>query len=302
MDTEAPKRDTRAEKPKKRRPRWLIPLIVIASFFVLIEAGSIYLNFKLHGYSESTYRKKIAPKHAKRITTALNKYYVKYGYYPAYLFGGSKNEGELSFTGVEWPYDDPLIRAGLLKKYPHYPFGNYHKIVREDPRSILYIRNVLVTSKSPLFEYFIVQYESKIADPRLTSEKKQLEDTVAYLKKGSPFLVPGGSADNDKNGAGYEMMPLELRRISDELLSLPTLPSGNFGYVRGEEMVGLALGDKSAFLWLYADPYPHGAHLGLDVVNADTGEIKPDGIPDGIVLLYELREGKVVKTTRAEDM
>jgi len=60
--------------------------------------------------------------------------------------------------------------------------------------------------------------------------------------------------------------------------------------------------EQSAFLWMYGKLHSTDEHVGLDVLNAETGELVPDSIPDGICILYELRDGGVVKITRAEDM
>ncbi len=65
---------------------------------------------------------------------------------------------------------------------------------------------------------------------------------------------------------------------------------------------------KTAFLWIYGRPSSPINDLrtevlgGLDVLNAETGDLKPDGIPDGVALKLELREGQVVNITKAESM
>ncbi|MCD6283461.1 hypothetical protein J7J84_07705 [bacterium] len=131
---------------------------------------------------------------------------------------------------------------------------------------------------------------------------------LAYLEDGGRLLAAGGvtrRAGRDGQALIYTVMPEKL----DKLLSVDgsqfepyhNFFQGNFGYVRGEHMGG---DEKSAFLWMYGmrDPLAPGRHRGLDVLNAETGELVPDGIPDGICILYELRDGEVVNVTRAEDM
>jgi hypothetical protein len=310
MGNEAPKHDTRAVKPKRRRPSWLVPLIIVVSFFVLSQACSIYFDLKLLGYSEETYRKRIAPKHAKVISTALNKYFAKHGRYPEYLFGGTAEDQARSLEryhwGIELTYTDPLLEEKFLSAYPRYPFGITGGEFLFDPRSMRNLKNVVITGTNPLFDYFILQY--KAHKERLSvstanaEEVKAFDEIVKYLMASKPLFTPGGIASSDEHGNVYSAMPLELNIVSKGQFNGSACIPGHFGYVRGEEMVSLGLDDRSAFLWFYAQPSRRAKAQGLDVLNAETGELKPDGIPDGIVLLYELREGKVVKTTRAEDM
>jgi hypothetical protein len=112
-----------------------------------------------------------------------------------------------------------------------------------------------------------------------------------------------------------------------------------FGYQRGEWLGG---SQKECWLWFYGhtrwaagyDPLPthivgvrrmlqdpafevrwaqglnvfptnQGGLLpltGLDLLNADTAELLPDGTPDYICLLYKLRDGQVAEVVRAPDM
>ena len=39
---------------------------------------------------------------------------------------------------------------------------------------------------------------------------------------------------------------------------------------------------------------------GLDLLNASTGELTPDGLGDGISVLYKLRDGEVIEVIHAE--
>ena len=125
-----------------------------------------------------------------------------------------------------------------------------------------------------------------------------------------------------KDGANFYDEPEEIR-----LLTLSF-----FGYQRGE---WFGADDGEAWIWFYgsnlwpvnypgvgdmpdyseisADQmearaqnllstefacYP-GPPLGLDLLNAQTGELKPDGVPDGICLLCKLSHGKLVEVVDA---
>jgi hypothetical protein len=101
-----------------------------------------------------------------------------------------------------------------------------------------------------------------------------------------------------------------------------------FGYQRGE---WFDANERECWLWLYGSnlwpetvAYDRTEHTqysdweqkaskelwrgfadgygpqGLDLLNAATGELEPDGIPDGICLLYKLKDGEVVEIIRAE--
>lgn len=48
------------------------------------------------------------------------------------------------------------------------------------------------------------------------------------------------------------------------------------------------------------NPFVINEPSGLDLINAKTGELAPDGIPDGICLLYKLKDGEVVEVVPAE--
>ncbi len=321
MDNNATQRTTgRAKQPEKKRSACLVPVAVFAGLSVLFAILSYTVTMKLNGTSEDTYREKLAPRFAKSISTALNKYYEKRGVYPPYLTGGSRREKAPSGVAIDWRPFDPLLEERLLRSYPRHNFKAKFRMLRADPRPVTYMRNAVITGDNPLIDYYILYLGDLIEQekqsrldypdsyrkaPDASDERlKALENSLSYLKQGKPFLVPGGIVRAEDPRDNYSMMPAGLKSIFPQYLLGDAGYVGffhQFGYVRGEDMVGLGLDTRSAFLWMYADPW-HGAHQGLDVVNAETGELKPDGIPDGIVLLYELRDGKVVKTTRAEDM
>ncbi|OPX21496.1 MAG: hypothetical protein B1H03_06495, partial [Planctomycetales bacterium 4484_113] len=74
--------------------------------------------------------------------------------------------------------------------------------------------------------------------------------------------------------------------------------SGQFGYQRGDFIEAIDGTAKDAWLWFYGNlSVGHSLEEipGLDLVDNDDGLIQPDGIPDGIVVLYKLKEGKVIE-------
>jgi len=89
---------------------------------------------------------------------------------------------------------------------------------------------------------------------------------------------------------------------------------GHFGYQRGDYF---GLDEKSCWLWFYGVRSPvlgrevkyPGSNTptnamvlyGLDIVDTANGQIRPDGIADGIVLVYKLREGKVIEVVKKYD-
>ena len=81
--------------------------------------------------------------------------------------------------------------------------------------------------------------------------------------------------------------------------------SGQFGYQRGDFIEAIDGTAKDAWLWFYGHihrfpEFPEELY-GLDLVDNDDGLIQPDGIPDGIVVLYKLKEGKVIEVVKKYD-
>ncbi len=58
----------------------------------------------------------------------------------------------------------------------------------------------------------------------------------------------------------------------------------------------------TAFLGIYGKHQHLGPLYWLDILNAETGQLTPDGILDGIVPLYKLKDGKVVEKVSAKDL
>jgi hypothetical protein len=143
------------------------------------------------------------------------------------------------------------------------------------------------------------------------------------------FTLGGREFSRGRNTADGELQEsLPLKRCSLHPIDQITIPAETlpfFGYQRGE---WFGEQEDSAWLWFYGsnwwskviplsdDPderYVQQLNLnrpdtslynapprGLDLLNAETGELEPDGIPDGICLLYKLKDGEVVEVIRAE--
>jgi len=263
------------------------------------------------------YERFIAKNNARIISNALNRYFADKGEYPEFLLGGRRH------ALPEWA--DPLLEGGYLKHYPRKPgcdasrTGIYH-----DPR-----RGGIVNLVSAPHDPFV---EWVFSNSELMAEESGKLQALKELKATLPVILVAGGVEREVNGSLYSAIPSTVEKQAKNVLFVsfpdtvnevvwdvltlalagedPEGIQGNFGYVRGERMGG---DEKSAFLWMYGmlpektyhpdpdDPGPTG-HVGLDVLNAETGELVPDGIPDGICILYELRDGEVVNITRAEDM
>jgi len=152
--------------------------------------------------------------------------------------------------------------------------------------------------------------------------KSKINEAIElYLTSLKRILALGGRK-KERNGESYCFYDDGITGVSSHMTY--------FGYQRGE---WLGKGKTEAWLWFYGNnawyeennrelregdiigPLAQETFLfcekpvqgekplqGLDLLNAETGELVPDGIPDGICILYELRDGEVVKVTRAEDM
>jgi len=78
------------------------------------------------------------------------------------------------------------------------------------------------------------------------------------------------------------------RQVGLRIHSVASLLYGNFGYSRS------STDGTVAMLWLYQlEPYGKNKSLGLDLVDASTGELSKDGIPDCIVMVIKLEKGRI---------
>jgi len=263
------------------------------------------------------------PAYALELVDAVNAYYEKEGEYPPYLLGGLAEDSQLP---------DPLIESGILKSYPevekHRPGG----------RLIEPIQNIVSSPNDPYVVYLRDKYKDKaLAVARRLkargerdnwSDSPQGPDLVSKVQRAfsyERFLCGGGiHLSRLREGREKLVIPETLQfvdgvyraiQLAEEnpdpvfLMIVYSTVGSEFGYQRGEYVVG----DKRAcWLWFYADKpvltgyldelsKPEQRVVGLDLVDADDGLIQPDGIPDGIVLLYKLKEGKVVEVVKDYD-
>ena len=198
------------------------------------------------------------------ILPALKAYYGRHGEYPPFLKGVKHS-------------DDPLIAEGFLAAYPlMWPQPGCHCGEYHDWSSHVFSRWGCAT-----------------APPEGYGE----EDT-------DPYNATGWRDHCGHHGS--------------------ITASNSFGYRRGDFM---GAGAGEAWLWFYGsniwpeqnNPVPDNLSemqaeeyyelftgfqefgpLGLDLETGRSGRLVPDGIPDGICLLYRLRDGELVEVVRAE--
>ncbi len=85
---------------------------------------------------------------------------------------------------------------------------------------------------------------------------------------------------------------------------------GHFGFQRGDYIEAIEVAPQEAWLWFYASGPLYEVDrisgvkeklFGLDILETLNGEIRPDGAPDGIILLLKLKEGKVIELVKKYD-
>ncbi|MCB1216885.1 PQQ-binding-like beta-propeller repeat protein [bacterium] len=210
------------------------------------------------------------------IIDALEAFHADKGQYPSHL------------RGVRNP-DDPLISEGYLKAYPkiwpQISYFDHDEFPNMDDEGVK--------------RWYCAVATPGYCDETLTAELSIIRD------RSIPIRVPCLSAphmQHDFSAYSY------------------------FGYQRGDWMGSDA---DEAWLWFYGsniwpennNPIPEErsdyreseyydlffstwiyADRGLDLLNPLTGELEPDGKPDGICLLYHLKNGKVEEVLRAVDL
>jgi hypothetical protein len=236
------------------------------------------------------------------ITTALNAYYAEHGEYPPFLLGDTAPpfdlipallfcaapDGQLYTPRITALYGpDPLLDGGYLRAYPR---------VSPQPRDPE-TRSVCEGDR-----LHGVRWQCSVFTPlggRLSERGVRLcnfqgEDVTAQYAARRLFAL-GGVAHAMPDGT-----VLQDYGVSDQLGSnMRYVELTSFGYARGE---WLGLTPQQAWLWFY---YPREQSLlkhaggvirqatrGLDLLNGATGELIPDGIPDGVLLLYKLDAGQ----------
>jgi len=281
-----------------------------------------YVVYSLGPFSPDpeTYNKQISPKHARIILDALNRYYEGKGVYPDYILGGEERWSEWELS------PDPLLKDDYIKAYPTRFISGRGRVVsgfNGDPRGGAHrIKNLVSSPNDGLVQYILDTRRplSPYRSPLKESSSEEGKEGFAasktlyqeqmkawkYVMERGVLLAAGGVRNEYPDldlSISYSAIPSDIQQHLKEWGSVQEVINGiegDFGYVRGEHMES---DEKSAYLWMYGMlPDGRTGLVGLDILNAETGELKPDGLPDGIVLLYELQDGEVVNITLAEDM
>ena len=261
---------------------------------------------KIHP-NAATINNKLAPEYAQTIGDALNKYFADHKEYPWQIYGNAS--GKFPTDKIE--YADPLQYGMYIGAYPRtFSFNGiflYHyscNLVSAPHDSV--VKRFTAVSKPDVT--FMTEDGIVSANAMHARRQKFRESVTVLLAAGGIRPSPERLSENQGNPGPVASIVLPaIKKDMAELFSMPDISSasalsGNFGYVRGERM---GADKNTAFLWIYGMPTDRNAWnvlTGLDVINAETGELKPDGLADDVAILLELRDGKVVKTTRAQDM
>jgi len=306
----------RASPHKRARWTWVSISLVVLVTVAFFAFKSCVLENNVPWY----YDYFVAPRNAREVARALNAYYSDHQEYPAYLLGGVTRE-VASWTPLK-PMPDPLIGGGYLGKYPILSYRNDWtcgalsadirlprrkiNVFVEPPRMV----NQCSAPDDPLVELYRAAFD-EVYSYLIGMSEEVILDKVRALREEKRYLVAGGLPESfrpwQRVGGHYTVVIPEV----DEAFSGTWLPAGNsfyamyrnFGYQRGDFIESIDGTAREAWLWMYGAYRPRTTdNLGLDLVNPMSGEINPDGIPDGIIVLYELRDGEVTKITRAEDM
>lgn len=264
------------------------------------------------------------------ITGALAEYYSAHGEYPPYLLGSTdqpfhlvpahvftrvKGSGLFKPTIEQLYGRDPLLAGGFLRRYPlvdPQPVNPQTTTTCEGP----------VTRRTRWACCFYPVHAPEVCRwdlPLYGLDGTRIDSRLA----GKRMLALGGVEEVQPDGG-----------VMQELAGLPGNPDfgrtlrfrelTGFGYARGDDFGG---SPQQAWLWFYVkaedalrrpsleeretararsevegrEPVEYYQEVtGLDILNAATGEVRPDGIPDGVLLVYELSGGKVENVRRWE--
>jgi len=241
-------------------------------------------------------------------------------YWLSSLYVGNEQTEE-QFTAFVNLYEDPLIASGYLSAYPlagqirdcwgRHRWKNIRWRCAVSTPGTFKIETAdgQLISWDDIYEDIAARNWDKgqwwrIAEPQHAYEDVCIGECRLYALAAYDL----GSSDSD---AGQrKKVPVEYilhPRPVQESMPIDSLPY--FGYQRGEWLGG---NPREAWLWFYGFSQVESDEIrgksmpgyakGLDLISYATGELKPDGIPDGICLLYKLKDGAVVEVVRAEEI
>jgi hypothetical protein len=242
------------------------------------------------------------------ITSALDAYYAEHGEYPPFLLGDTAPpfdlipgllfchtaDGQLYTPRITALYGpDPLLDGGYLKHYPRVspqPRDPEARSICEGDRlhGVRWQCSVFTPLGGQPAERGVTLYDFQGNDVTREYATQRL-----FALGGVAHSMPDGTVLQDYG-------------VSDLLgVNVRYGDLASFGYARGE---WLGRTSRQAGLWFY---YPREESMlkydvgalrqatrGLDLLTGATGELAPDGIPDGVVLLYKLDAGRVAEVTR----
>lgn len=290
-----------------------------------------------HQWFRIAWGKLTASQDQRRLCNALNRYYKANGEYPPYLLGGDVQE--LKEHGLSDPLsDEGYMKAYPQWVYFMYspasaaadPRGlrRMRNIVSSpDDPLVTYYRDL----ESPYLESRVASgvddsdFEHSWQPHRHLWEEGLLLtalDRPRYLCGGGVSMGGWFSVEPNCEDDSYERRPGTFA-YETSAFAYPVLwtliwadgsasvlaphyneVSGQFGYQRGDFIESIDGTAREAWLWFYgfvsSGDSPEEIP-GLDLVDNDDGLIQPDGIPDGIVVLYKLKEGEVIEVVKKYD-
>jgi hypothetical protein len=206
------------------------------------------------------------------VQEAVDTYHQRYGYYPAWLAGGSRD-----CESSEEATEDPLIASGILGSYPPNPFAPY---LRSQRFNMTFLLTGLGPATSPV----------SLEDPRDSWETEWFPLMRSDPRFGNPdreLLCANGLSEN---GADESHRTCEYRMNGTDYIP------GCFFY-KAYDFDGNGLADDY-ILGIFGWPSSPGTAI-VDLIDGRTGEISlgidsrgrvlpghPDGMPEAILALH----------------
>lgn len=312
--------------PVSRRSQTYVGTLLLSAIYQTID-------YEIEQTKRARYIRPVTlERQASVIVKALNKYYERHKEYPQQIYGDVSTK-----EAIQAGISDPLLSEGFLSRYPKF-LSRYLGDTEADPRGSTFIRNVVSSPDDSLVRFYRESYKGRLShmlsqldtenlaqalvdypnSARLINALKTIQvvgDRKPDMELERPRLMCGGGADlvkwqDENQGQRFEGQkkdePMSLFVFPTYLiirygLGLPISdnndPAGQFGYQREDFIEAAKGGTNEAWLWFYG----FKGNQGLDLVTNDVGLIQPDGIPDGIVLLYKLKDGQVTEVVKKYD-